>query len=78
MTERLKWSRLRVSGDGPWHERGDTRCEAGWCSSGSAAGYPKLCRQPGCGGLVHADFGDENSDCEFWLYTRCDRCGVAE
>lgn len=51
------------------HEVGDDVCTVGWCGNG----FPITCE---CGGLIHADFGDENMDCEYWLYTLCDRCGA--
>ncbi len=28
-----------------------------------------------CGGLIHTQFGDENSDCNYWLHYVCDKCG---
>jgi hypothetical protein len=49
------------------HRIGDATCTAGWCGSD----YPRPCS---CGGLVHADFGDEDRDGDYWLYTACDRC----
>jgi len=52
------------------HIVGDEDCEEDWC--GSRCGYPRKCV---CGGLIHAVWGDEDSDCNFWLYTRCDKCG---
>jgi hypothetical protein len=51
------------------HDVGDRECGQCW------GGYPKDCP---CGGLIHASFGDENSDGDYWLATRCDRCGEAE
>ena len=49
------------------HEKGNVECPACW------SGYPKWkCR---CGGLVHAEFGDENYDGDYWLYHKCDKCG---
>jgi len=54
------------------HEVGNENCEEGWCERDT---YPKKCK---CGGLIHADFGDENSDCNYWLYTECDKCGESE
>ena len=52
--------------DGDDHRIGDDGCQECWC------GYPKKCV---CGGLVHAAFGDENSDGDYWLYKKCDQCG---
>ncbi len=54
------------------HIIGDKECNKGWCSIDS---YPKQCK---CGGLIHADFGDENWDGDYWLYTKCDKCGESE
>ena len=51
------------------HEIGDEDCSSGWC--GGASSYPRKCK---CGGLIHAEFGDEDWD-GYWLYKRCDRCG---
>lgn len=50
------------------HPIGDQACDECW------SGYPKPC---GCGGLVHATFGDEDYD-GYWLYTKCDQCGERE
>lgn len=36
-------------------------------------GWPFRCLN--CGGLVHAQFGDEDGDCNYWLAKRCDGCG---
>lgn len=52
------------------HGIGDPECEQGWCDGGEF--FPAECE---CGGLVHADFGDEDHNCEYWLYEKCDRCG---
>lgn len=60
-----------VSLEGQEHTIGDKTCNIGWCGHG----YPKPCQ---CGGLIHADFGDENYDCDYWLWTKCDRCGKPE
>ena len=35
-------------------------------------GWPKRCS---CGGWVHAVFGDENYDGDYWLEKWCDKCG---
>jgi len=37
--------------------------------------YPKPCE---CGGFIHASFGDENYDGDYWLYTKCDKCSKNE
>jgi hypothetical protein len=67
---------IDVSGEGIYrHLVGDTGCAEGWCDGGSSSGYPKPCE---CGGLIHADFGDENYDCDYWLWTKCDQCGESE
>ena len=59
-----------VSGEGVWqHEVGNDECTEGWCG---CHGWPKNCK---CGGLIHADFGDEGYDCDYWLYMKCDLCG---
>jgi len=50
------------------HIVGNKQCEKGWCGN---HGYPKPCL---CGGLIHADFGDDTDD-GFWLHTMCDKCG---
>jgi hypothetical protein len=63
---------FNVSEDGDPHEVGNLGCQSGWCASYK---YPILCE---CGGLIHADFGDEDYDCNYWLYTKCDKCGRAE
>lgn len=52
--------------DGVEHEIGDKECSDCW------SGYPKPCK---CGGLIHAEFGDENYDMDYWLYYKCDLCG---
>jgi len=57
------------------HLVGEKTCTVDWCDGGSSTGYPKLCE---CGGLIHAEFGDENYDCDYWLYTKCDKCGESE
>lgn len=48
------------------HYVGDKECSGCW------DGYPKPCS---CGGLIHACFGDENYDGDYWLYYKCDMCG---
>lgn len=55
------------------HVIGNKKCNEGWCNKGSH--YPIECE---CGGLIHADFGDENRDGDYWLYTKCDKCGGTE
>lgn len=52
------------------HGIGDASCEEGWC--GGLEGFPRPCK---CGGLIHADFGDEDEEGNFWLVYKCDRCG---
>lgn len=49
------------------HKVGDAECGEGWCGSS----YPMPCK---CGGLIHANFGDEDYD-GYWLYKMCDKCG---
>ncbi len=41
--------------------------DCGACWSGFPVGCP-------CGGLIHAEFGDEYGDGDYWLYRRCDQC----
>jgi len=48
------------------HFTGDKKCSGCW------GNYPEPCK---CGGLIHAEFGDENYDGDYWLYYRCDKCG---
>jgi len=63
---------IDVSGEGLYkHKIGDEDCKEGWCGNN----YPKRCK---CGGLIHADFGDEDTDSNYWLYTKCDKCGESE
>lgn len=66
-----------VTGEGIWeHTVGDVGCIGGWCQP--STGYPRRCP---CGGLIHADFGDEEvsgEDESFWLHTKCDQCGLSE
>jgi len=57
--------------DGVQHRIGDENCREGWCGG---KGYPKQCD---CGGLIHAEFGDESVD-SYWLQTVCDKCGESE
>lgn len=61
-----------VSGEGiHQHEVGNKDCIGGWC--GGFDEFPHV--HEGCGGLVHADFGDEDADDSYWLYCKCDKCG---
>lgn len=48
------------------HDIGNPECKSCW------RGYPVKCK---CGGLIHAIFGDEDGDCNYWLYYECDKCG---
>jgi hypothetical protein len=48
------------------HAVGDKECSGCWGE------YPKPCS---CGGLIHAEFGDENADGDYWLMYTCDKCG---
>lgn len=48
------------------HETGDGACFECWVN------WPRPCV---CGGLIHASFGDENYDGDYWLLYGCDRCG---
>lgn len=51
------------------HHIGDIKCDTCW------AEYPVPCI---CGGLIHATFGDESYDGDYWLHTQCDMCGEPE
>ena len=46
------------------HVRGKT-CKECW------RGYPRTCE---CGGLIHAEFGDEGFD-GYYLVYHCEKCG---
>lgn len=64
---RFDWS---PEGLGYEHEIGNPQCAGCW-------------REPsGCenhdGGILHNEFGDENLDGDYWLYTKCDVCGESE
>lgn len=59
---------------GTLHAVGDFDCKQGWCGD-SINGYPRKCD---CGGLVHAEFGDEDWDGDYWLITKCDTCREQE
>lgn len=48
------------------HEEGNKNCPSCWF------GYPVACE---CGGLIHAAFGDENEEGDWWLIYKCDKCG---
>ena len=54
---------FRVEG-GDEHIFGDEECEGCWKS-------PVRCD---CGGLIHNQFGDEDSNCNYWLYEFCENC----
>jgi hypothetical protein len=56
------------------HTVGDLDCTEGWCA-GDSGYYPRPCDGDNCPGLVHAAFGDENADGDYWLFTKCDVCG---
>ena len=53
------------------HIVGNKNCTEGWCDGGEDGEYPCLCR---CGGLIHAEFGDEDHDMSYWLFRKCDKC----
>lgn len=55
------------------HIVGNVSCTEGWC--GGTSGHPEPCEREGCEGLVHAEFGDESYEGDYWLYTKCDVCG---
>lgn len=54
--------------DGTEHDVGDADCGACWTSSNRCE----------CGGIIHNAFGDENYDCDYWLYYKCDECGATD
>ncbi len=56
------------------HKIGNKHCDEGWCE-GTTRRYPLYPAPCVCGGLIHADFGDENSEGSYWLYEKCDKCG---
>ena len=59
---------IQVTDDSSYeHEVGDANCTSGWCGGW---GYPRPCR---CGGLIHADFLDEDCDNVLLSY-KCDAC----
>lgn len=63
------------------HLIGNADCDEGWCGG---HGYPKPCEnltREGagvCAGLIHANWGDENFNGDYWIYTKCDVCGEPE
>ena len=64
---------IDVSGEGIyWHQVGNADCREGWCLGIDGNGWPYPCK---CGGLIHADFGDENASGDYWIHRKCDRCG---
>lgn len=56
---------------GDEHTAGNADCHSGWCS-GREGFHPRPCV---CGGLVHAEFFDEDADDNYILTRRCDLCG---
>lgn len=48
------------------HDAHNSDCSSCW------SGFPKLCAN--CGGLVHAQFGEESRD-GYTLIKKCDGCG---
>lgn len=64
---------IDVSGEGLYeHHVGNEYCTTGWCGET----FPRPHWEDFyCTGLVHADFGDESSDGDYWLHTKCDECG---
>jgi hypothetical protein len=56
-------------GDKDYHEANNLKCSACW------PGYPVRCK---CGGLIHAAYGDEDYDGDFYLVTLCSKCGSTE
>jgi len=49
------------------HIVADAKCDACWDDP-----TPHGCETPGC--LEHTQFGDENADCDYWLYHLGDLC----
>ena len=47
------------------HDIGSGKCDGCW------PGYPRRCE---CGGMIHAEFGDEMED-GYYLNFYCDKCG---
>jgi len=54
------------------HVKGDESCSGCW-DTPEHHGKDEEC---GGKGLVHTEFGDEDMDCNYWLYERCDICEV--
>lgn len=61
------------NGAGWEHYVGREDCPGCWSDA-----WPVSCETEGCGGLVHAEFEDENYDGDYWLSYRCDRCGSTD
>lgn len=59
--------------DGEEHMVGNIDCDVGWCQGNT--GFPA--KHKDCGGLIHAEFGDESFD-GYWLYKKCDKCGKTD
>jgi len=57
--------RFGFNGDINCHTKNNKDCDECWC------GYPIECK---CGGLIHAQFGDEMED-GYYLEMSCDQCG---
>ena len=51
--------------DGFPHTAGDLDCDACW------RGYPVRCE---CGGLIHAEFGEQLTHDSYSLHYKCDLC----
>lgn len=47
------------------HQKNNPECPACW------RGFPVPCE---CGGLIHAEFGDENANGDYYLIYRCSKC----
>lgn len=58
---------MKIDGLEDEHGRSRLGCDACW------KGFPRNCA---CGGVIHAEFGDEDSDGDYWLLRRCTRCGA--
>ena len=67
MLETMKKKTMSFGDPPEEHEIGNKKCDMCWGDE-----YPKKCE---CGGLIHAEFGDEDKDDNYWLYVKCDKCG---
>ncbi len=54
----------------PYGGQDSNHADEGECSA-CWSGFPCPCK---CGGMIHAEFGDENYDGDFWLERICTNC----